>query len=582
MIDDGSRLLTDPKEVAEVMNEHYTSVAMDIGTDTHAPSTDSYENCKDFTAASIDYHKSHPSIIGISQKAQSFSFTHTSEIKVRNAMKKLNIKKATGYDQIPAKALVAGYDLLAPSFMRLFNKCVDMASFPSDAKLAEVSPIYKKNNALEKKNHRPVSILTSSSKVLERLMDDQMNQNWLPSIFDDYLAAFRPRYGCQHVLLGLCDDWRYAREHRQIPAILLVDLSKAFDCLPHSLVVAKANAYGMDKHSSTFLADYLSQRHQRVKLGGQVSSWITIPKGVPQGSIIGPTVFNIFINDVFSAIHQGKLYNYADDNTILVQAPTTEEVMHKICDSATDVLSWCNRNQMEANASKFQVMLPDGHGREITIDNNSIVCEDSVKLLGVHLDGNLNFNVHISHLARKATRQLNCLKRVAYKLPEEIKLLLYKSFVMSNLNYCPAVWHLCGRQNTKKLEKIQFRALKFVFGDYQASYSDLLKRSNLPTLELSRLRTIAVEVFKAYRNLSPRFISDKFQVHSTGYNLRRSSTISRHHRRTTNFGLHTFEHYGATLWNNLPQSLRDVTELQTFRTLVKSWTGPNCTCSFCS
>ena len=139
-----------------------------------------------------------------------------------------------------------------------------------------------------------------------------------------------------------------------------------------------------------------------------------------------------------------------------------------------------------------------------------------INLFGVLLDYELNFNDHIALITRKATRQLKCPKRVAYVLNTNIKLLLYiytlpyKSFFMSNLNDCPAVWHLCGVQNRRNFEEIRFRALRFVFPDYKASYDDLLNHAKMLSLELRRLRIIAFEVYKAYNNLSPGYISELF------------------------------------------------------------------------
>ena len=250
----------------------------------------------------------------------------------------------------------------------------------------------------------------------------------------------------------------------------------------------------MDLNSTSLIADYLSERKQRVKLNGLSSTWNTLEKGVPQGSIMGPTLFNLFTNDIFFDIKDGVLFNYADDNTILVSASDKDTVLDKLQRNANDVVQWCNNNQMEANASKFQVMISNDVDSKVKIGDVEITSEKSVKLLGVHLDNDFSFNEHIANLSRKATRQLNCLKRVAFALPTDIKLLLYKSFVLSNFCYCPAVWHHCGKRNTELLERIQYRALKFVFKDYDAPYQELLSRANLPSLELGHLQKIAVEV----------------------------------------------------------------------------------------
>ena len=196
-----------------------------------------------------------------------------------------------------------------------------------------------------------------------------------------------------------------------------------------------------------------------------------------------------------------------------------------------------------------------------------------INLFGVLLDYELNFNDHIALITRKATRQLNCPKRVAYVLNTNIKLLLYiytlpyKSFVMSNLNDCPAVWHLCGVQNRRNFEEMRFRALKFVFPDYTASYDDLLNHAKMLSLELRWLRIIAFEVYKAYNNLSPGYISELFICQTNWYIiytwLRTNRTITCTH-------------------SPFPMEARNNTALKMFGNFLYTWSGPQCQFSFCT
>ena len=239
---------------------------------------------------------------------------------------------------------------------------------------------------------------------------------------------------------------------------------------------------------------------------------------------------------------------------------------------------------MEANQNKFQILIAGNSDLDINIDQNvSVKSEKSVKLLGVNLDNDLNFNDHINTIVRKASRQLNCLKRIANSLDLSVKLLLYKCFVLSNFNYCPVVWHACGAINTKKLEKVQFRALKFVFSDYSSSYIELLNRAKLPSLEVSRLRSFAIEVYKAYKKISPSYINNLVEQHKSGYNLRkRDKNIMIRPNRTTKYGLHSFRHTGGMLWNALPEEYKGAKDLKTFKLLIQTWSGgPLCSCTLC-
>ena len=585
MISDGSTLLTDPELVADSMNNFYSSIADNIGSDKSLPLSGDYNTTQEFINDAESYHHNHPSISAIKRecnKANNFSFSHVSPDQVHSIIQDLNTKKATGFDNILAKALKVASDLLAHQFCNLFNKCVDSGKFPDGAKAAEVIPIYKKSNALERKNHRPVSILTSSSKILEKLIESQLAHDFIPHVYNDCLSAFRAGYSCQHVLLHLCDTWRDALESRKLVGILLLDLSKAFDCLPFSLIVAKLKAYGASPAAIRLLTDYLTNRRQRVKVAGAVSSWNAILKGVPQGSILGPVIFNIFMNDVFCAIKDGFLFNYADDNTVLVTAKTKYELTNKLTESGNRLITWCSDNQMEANTSKFQFMISnEATTSDLSFGGSTIHSEQSVRLLGVQLDNKLNFSQHISAICKAATRQLNCLFRLGRFLDQKSKLLLYKSFVLSNFNYCPAVWHFCGSVNALKLEKIQFRALKFVYNRYDLDYFSLLRMAGLPTLELSRQRAIAIEVFKAIHKTSPSYISNLFKLRPHRYSLRSTNSLYPTSHSSTKGGLHSFSYSGTSVWNSLPTNLRTETDFLTFKRLLKNWEGVKCKCSYC-
>ena len=170
-------------------------------------------------------------------------------------------------------------------------------------KLAEVSPSYKKADNLVKGNYRPVSVLTTLSKLYESAMNDQLFKHFV-SIFNKLLSAFRKGHSCQTLLVKCIEDWKSALDQNKHIGVLFTDLSKAFDCLPHSLLLAKLRAYGLDISACNLIASYLSNRKQRIKIGNARSEWISLSKGVPQGSILGPLLFNVFINDMYLFINK--------------------------------------------------------------------------------------------------------------------------------------------------------------------------------------------------------------------------------------------------------------------------------------
>ena len=371
---------TNPKEVANLMNNFYVNIATEIvgkiSLDQGILSN------KDHISKCVTHFKDHTSIKNITEcmGKSNFTFEHTDASTVEKIVKCLNTSKATGCDHIPAKLLKPVASTLSHHISTICNQCVDTCTFPMDAKLAEVVPLYKKADNLTMQNYRPISILPSLSKVLEKIIHQQLLP-FLETILDPRMAAYRKGYSCQHVLLRVVEDWKLALDNRKHVAAMLMDLSKAFDSLPHELIIAKLKAYGMKeegcafvllrvvedwklaldnrKHVAAMLMDlskafdslpheliiaklkaygikeegcafvwaYLSKRKQRVKLSGRASDWMELLKGVPQGSILGPIFFNIFMNDIYATTTRSSLYNYADDNTIAVICDTKQDAI---------------------------------------------------------------------------------------------------------------------------------------------------------------------------------------------------------------------------------------------------------------
>ena len=201
--------------------------------------------------------------------------------------------------------------------------------FPDDLKLADVTPAYKKKSKTSKDNYRPVSILSNISKVYERCIYDQI-QNYFDQILSKFQCGFRKGFNAQHCLIALIEKWKKSVDSGGAFGALLTDLSKAFDCLSHELLIAKLEAYGFDEKALTLIYNYLSNRKQRVKINDSYSSWSEILFGVPQGSILGPLLFNIFICDMFYFMADFEIANYADDSTLFSAKANHKSVVQEL------------------------------------------------------------------------------------------------------------------------------------------------------------------------------------------------------------------------------------------------------------
>lgn len=242
---------------------------------------------------------------------------------------------------------------------------------------------------------------------------------------------------------------------------------------------------------------------------------------------------------------------------------------------------------MQANPGKFQVMFlkPARSSLQLPtslhLDDTVIQSSNEVLLLGICIDDKLNFDKHVSNLCAKAAKQLKILMRFKTQLRLKEKEIIFKSFILSNFNFCPIAWHFCSKQSTRNMEKIQERALRFLWNDYQSTYATLLSKSGYKTLHLNRLKSIAVEVFKCTQKLNPTFMNEMFTLKECDLNLRDPSRLYIPKFNRIQYGKKTFSYYGSHLWNLLPHEFKRCVELKSFKSILHSWEGPSCSCSVC-
>ena len=520
--------------------------------------------------------------VGHLAEEDKFEFSHINPISVWNEINRLNNAKTTS-GEVPINSLKMVSDLCYQEITHHMNKSIESCEFPDKLKKADVSPIFKNDDGTNKKNFRPISVLSTLSKVFERQISQQMTP-FAKSKISRLLCGFREGHSAQHALFRLIEKCRKCLDDGGVVGMVLMDLSKAFDCLPYDLLIAKLEAYGFGMKCLRFIHSYLSGRKQRVKIGSTFTDWLDIVSGVPQGSVLGPLLFNIYVNDLIYFIQNTEICNFADDNTIYSCGNNLDRIIIDLEEDLCQALEWFESNRLVATPSKFQMMLlgikrNDKLCMEI---NGATVCPSaSVKLLGITIDAGLKFDQHVKTLCQKVNKNIKAFSRVANLLDLDKAKLLYNSFLLSNFNYCPLIWIFCGKQCNKEINRVHERALRVLLGDYESTFECLLTKNNEIAIHTKNLQKLMTEVYKSLNQGSPSFMGEFFVQRELTYDLRIKNTLQIPPTKTISFGIKSLAFRGSILWNSMPDTIKSVENVFRFKKGIKAWNGDKCSCNIC-
>ena len=297
------------------------------------------------------------------------------------------------------------------------------------------------------------------------------------------------------------EKWKKVLDNGGSCGALLVDLSKAFDCIVHDLLLAKLSAYGFDYNSLKLINSFLSGRKFRTKIGSSYSPYLDLLVGVPQGSILGPLLFNIYMCDLFLCDCKTNIINYADDTTLYACEPNMDLVLSKLEKDTSTVFTWFQNNYLKANSGKSHLLTTSDNIQHIYVGGSSkyeellgikLSSSKYEELLGILIDHKLTFKIHLLSIVQKVNQKLHALARISKHMPQKKLRIIMKAFISSQFAYCPLIWMFHSRQINHKINNE--RSLRIVYNDHFSSIEELLSKGKSVIVHQRNLYILATEM----------------------------------------------------------------------------------------
>lgn len=373
-------------------------------------------------------------------------------------------------DDVQIKPVKYVLDILTPILTDIFNLCLNSGVFPTEMQKAKVSALYKKGDRRCVSNYRPVSILPVFSKGLEKIIQTRMSSFCKTyKLVSDNQFGFVTHKSTELALLQQKEYVLRSFEEKKVVLGVFIDFSQAFDCINHDILLSKLDRYGFRGCVHSLLASYLANRTQYVCIDTHKSSVKRIIAGVPQGSILGPMLFNLYINDILNLCQQAKCILYADDMTILFSLDSSEQIGRETYAVLQSIQCWSITNRLKINADKSKAILFRPRNKQIIVPqyvkfgSDSIEIVECLKVLGVHFNSHLTWDDHVNSVVIKLSRIAGILSKHRHSIPIKVKLLLYNSLFVSYLNYAHLVWGTTTIANKNRLHLLQKKSLRSIW-----------------------------------------------------------------------------------------------------------------------
>ena len=559
--------IEEPQDIANEFNTFFASIGQKLAEEITQPPKSATEYLE---------QKTNPTL----------NFKPVTSPDIQKIINNLQPKTSTGYDNISCKVIKLLSDELSPALAVAINQCLNNNIFPDKLKLAKVIPLYKKKGQISSfENWRPIALLPALSKVYERIIFNQIYEHFVThSLFSDNQYGFRKKSSTEDAILDFQDRIKELLNNRETPFSVFLDLSKAFDTIDHSILLSKLAYYGFSQQAQALLKSYLTDRSQFVFMDGISSEVLPVRVGVPQGSILGPLLFIIYVNDAPNSSDKLKFILFADDTSLISTFFTftsNNQIDFNLINKELDnVFDWLCANKLSLNVSKTKFMvfrnkldtrlLPD-YKNKLKINGKKLAEAKSFNFLGVTIDPLLKWDAHTKKVNSQISRTLGVLRKIKRVAPVSVLKTLYHTLILPKLTYGIKAWGYAHA----KVFKIQKKAVRVINLSKYYSHTDpiFINLKLLKIADLFKYQTLVLH-YKIERGLAPTKMCSF---------VTRNTDIHRYHTRqytirniVPNFLTHSdsMKYHLPVLINSMPSEiLRNIFywQLPTFKKHVKQF-----------
>ena len=568
----------DPAILANDFNEFFSSVGRrSAEAAAHIATVNNMDSTSSLEVSSHPLNELHHDDV-----TNVFTFTPVTCTEVQRVILSMPSNKSPGYDKISMRVIKDCLPVILGPLTDIINSSFITSTFPNAWKLAEVIPLLKEGDHEEPSNNRPLSLLVVASKICERIALQQFS-SYLHrhSCLNSHQSGNKKHHSTETLNISVSDALLDAMDKKKLSALILLDLSKAFDSLSHSILLQKLASIGASHNAIDWFKSYLSGRKQAVRIGSSTSTYLNITHGVPQGAILSPLLFCIYLNDLPSVSKTCSIESYVDDSKVLLSFPIKEaaNAQRNLEKDLQLIAAWCCKNQLLINAKKTKFLLVGTRQllnrlpEELTLSflGQVITPVSSAKDLGVTFDSNLTYDCHINELTSSCMSKLCQINRVKDSFDYHTLQMIISALVMSKLYYCSSVWSNTSIGNIKKLQGVQNFACRIITNTRKFDHiTPALKELGWLPIKEHLLYRDSIMSFKCMNGLVPTYLSDMFCRRNTIHNLNtRNNDALQIPMCKTKSGQRSFRYRVVDIWNNLRPEFKQLTSLKAFKKELK-------------